>query len=453
MQTKRILLGLALLACCTTAALAQVTANDSISGPPQGPPPGGFGGGPGDPPPGPPPGGFGGGPGGGGPGNHLQEGAASPTGYSQTEGTNAVEGKTYTSTNSDENAVQVKGGTFTMTNCTIEKFEGNTQDSDGSSFCGTNSAVYAAGEGTVINMKGGTIKSKVSGVNGIMAYNSGTINVSDVTITSESSLSRGLHATGGGIINAKNLNITTQGTSCSVIATDRGGGTVTVEGGNYTTSGYNSAVAYSTGNITVTGATGLSTQGEAGVIEGSNFLTFNDCNLTSGSSLRGIMILQSGSGDAEGFEGVVDVNRGKLTLTGENTPLVEVPTNTTGTVTLKDVELTVPSGVLMVVNYNKQWQTKGGTGNLILATDKKAATYEGDVKADEYSTATVKVNANVTWKGAFDNANAAKSTSATICGMWVLTADSHVDSIVIEKGGKIDKNGFNLDCNSIQDNN
>lgn len=41
--------------------------------------------------------------------------------------------------------------------------------------------------------------------------------------------------TGGGNMNAYNLTINISGTSLAAIRTDRGGGTVTVEGGTYTT--------------------------------------------------------------------------------------------------------------------------------------------------------------------------------------------------------------------------
>lgn len=43
--------------------------------------------------------------------------------------------------------------------------------------------------------------------------------------------------TGGGNMNAYNLTINISGTSLAAIRTDRGGGTVTVEGGTYTTNG------------------------------------------------------------------------------------------------------------------------------------------------------------------------------------------------------------------------
>ena len=375
-------------------------------------------------------------------------GSTSETGYSQSSGTNSATGETYTSTNSDENAVQITGGSFTMTDCTVLKSAGDTSDSDNSSFYGTNAAVYCGGSSSVLNISGGSVTTSAAGANAIFAYDYGTINVSDLTINTSSNLSRGIHATGGGIINASNLNVTTAKTNCSVIATDRGGGTVTVTGGTYVTTGDDSAVTYSTGTITATDIVGSSSKGEMSVIEGDNSITLNSCDMTSGSSSRGMMILQSGSGDSEGYNGSITVNGGSLSMTSSSAPLLEVPTYITATLTLKDVTLSVPSNLLMYVNYNTQWTSYGGTGILNLTTDS-TWTYTGEVYADSYSTAIVNVGTGVTWNGSINNDNAAQSASVTVEGIWNLTADSSVDELSIGDEAAVYTNGFTLSYNSL----
>jgi len=391
----------------------------------------------------------------GGGGSTTTMGGTSSTGYSQSSGTNEVTSQTYTSTGSDENAVQVTGGTFTMNTCTVTKTGSDTQDEDGSSFYGINSAVYVGGSSAIVNMNGGTITTSTKGANGGFAYNGGTLNISDVTIRNTSNLSRGIHATGGGIINASNLDITTAGSNSSVVATDRGGGTVTVTGGSYVTTGTDCAVLYSTGTITATGITGSSSQGEIGVIEGDNSINIYDSEITSGASTRGLMILQSGSGDSEGYNGYITVDNSTLTLTDSDAPLCEVPTSMTGTLSLTDVTLTVPSGVLMYVDYNTRWSTYGGTGNLILDTDDEW-TYTGDVKADQYGNITVTVNCGVTWNGAMDPDNTAASSAVTVSScdgneaVWSLTGDSYVD--VLTNNGIIYTNGYNLTYGTLSGN-
>ena len=376
-------------------------------------------------------------------------GSASSTGYAQSSGDSIISGQTYTSTNTDENAVQITGGTCTMTNCIIQKLSGDTSDSDGSSFYGINSAVYCAGEGTTLHISGGTITTSATGSNGIMAYNYGTINATNIVINTSSNLSRGIHATEGGIINANNLTITTTKTNCSVIATDRGGGTITVNGGTYNTTGDDSAITYSTGTITVNDAEGSSTQGEIAIIEGNNEITLNNCTMTSGSSERAMMILQSGSGDSQGYNGTITINGGTMTLTNPNTPLLEVPTYITATLTLKDVTLNIPSNQLMYVDYNTRWNTYGGTGILILSTDS-TCTYTGDVRADTHSTAQVTVNKGATWNGACNTENTAKNTSVTVKGAWNLTADSYTNNLTIDDNGHINTNGYALNYDTLE---
>lgn len=367
-------------------------------------------------------------------------------------GTVTLTGETLSTSTSDYNVVQVTDGTLTLENCTISKTgDTNSTDGDATSFYGINSAVYAKGLNTtsVITMNGGSITTNAKGSNAVFAWRGATINVNDITIVNQKSVSRGLHATYEGIINATNVNITTQSETSSTIATDRGGGTVTVTGGSATAQGNNSAVLYSTGTITANDLTGVSEQGEIAVVEGDNYVYINDCDMTSGSSKRGLMMLQSGSGDASGDNAAIIVTSSSLTVTGSSVPLCEVPTLNVGTLTLTDVTLDVASGILMYVDYNTQWSTHGGTGNLILSTTEDYWTYEGTVDADSYSNVTVTVNDNVSWTGAMDTDNDALSSTVTVNSgaEWVLSANSYVDELV--NNGTICTNGYTLNYGSL----
>lgn len=367
----------------------------------------------------------------------------------------SLSNETISTTTSDYNVVQVTSGNLTLNNCTITKSgDTNSNDGDATSFYGINSAVYAKGLNatSVITINGGTITTNSQGSNAVFAWRGATINVNDVTIVNQKSVSRGLHATYEGIINATNVNITTQSETSSTIATDRGGGTVTVTGGSATAQGNNSAVLYSTGTITANDLTGISEQGEIAVVEGDNYVYINDCDMTSGSSKRALMMLQSGSGDASGDNAAITITSSTLTVTGSSTPLCEVPTKNVGTLTLTDVTLSIASGELMYVDYNTQWTTHGGTGNLILQTTQSSWSYTGNVDADSYSNSTVTVGNNVIWNGTNDNDNDALSSAVTVNsnGTWNLTADAYVDVLV--NNGEINKCGYNLTYGSLSGN-
>ncbi len=364
--------------------------------------------------------------------------------YTLADGTTVTKSsETLSTTTSDYNVVQVTKGTLNLTDCTVTK-EGDYSSSysgDDTSFYGTNSAVYASGSSAFINMSGGSITTNAKGANAVFATDGATISVSDVTIDNSKSVSRGLHCTGGGIINATNVNITTRSETSSTIATDRGGGFVTVEGGTITAKGSKSSVIYSTGTITVDGITGLSEKGPMATVEGANSVIIKNSEMTSNAEARGILLHQSNSGDAEGTQPYCTVSNSSLTTTNSSAPLCFV-TNVTGTVTLTDVTLSVASGKLMSVEYYKRGENS--TGHLILNTTQDSWTYEGDVDADEVNNVAVTVGDNVIWNGAVDADNDAQSSKVTIesGGVWNLTANTSLTTLV--NNGTINKNGYTL---------
>ena len=343
--------------------------------------------------------------------------------------------------------VQVTKGTLNLTNCTVTKTGdySSSYSGDDTSFYGTNSAVYASGTGAEINMEGGIVSTNAKGANAVFATNGATINVADITIDNQKSVSRGLHCTGGGIINATNVNITTRSETSSTVATDRGGGTVTVHGGTITAKGSKSSVLYSTGTISVDGITGLSEKGPMAAVEGANTVIIENSQMTSSSDARGILLHQSNSGDAEGTKPVCTVTNSTLTTTDSSAPLCFV-TNVTATLTLTDVTLNVASGKLMSVEYYKRGE--GSTGHLVLQTTKDSWTYTGSVDADNVNNAAVTVGENVTWNGAMDSDNNAVSTAVTVesGAVWNLTGNCYVTTLT--NNGTINTNGYTLTTTS-----
>lgn len=356
-------------------------------------------------------------------------------------------GEALTTSSSDYNVVQVTNGTLTMTDCTVTKTGdySSSYSGDDTSFYGTNSAVYASGSGATVNMTGGTVTTDAKGANAVFATNGATINVSGITIDNTKSVSRGLHCTGGGIINATNVNITTRSETSSTVATDRGGGTVTVRGGTITAKGNKSAVLYSTGTISVDGIRGLSEKGPIATVEGANTVIIENSTMQSDAEARGILLHQSNSGDAEGTKPVCYITNSTLTTTNNSAPLAFV-TNVTGTLTLTDVTLSVASNKLMTVEYYKRGENS--TGHLVLKTTKNSWAYTGDVDADTKNSLAVTVGANVTWNGAADADNNAKSAIVTIesGAVWNLTGNSYVS--ILTNNGTINKNGYTLTVGS-----
>ena len=347
--------------------------------------------------------------------------------YTHSSGTATITDN-YSSSTQYYNVIQCTGGTLTMNGCAITK-TGDGSQGDNSSFYGNNSSIYAgaassssyqsttAASGAKIVIKNVTVNSSSKGANAVIATNGATVEIDGITIVNNDAVSRGLHATYGGIITASNVDITTNEATSSTIATDRGGGTVTVNGGTATANGSKSAVIYSTGVMSATDLIGKSASGEIAVIEGDNSIAMTNCTMTSGSSERGLLMMQSGSGDASGVNPVMTITGTSLTMTDSSAPLLEVATCVTATCTLDNCTVTVPSGILMYVMADSQWSTSGAVGNLILSNGE----YSGIVKYDTGYTANVTVN-----EGA----------------VWNLTANTTISTLV--NNGTINCNGYTL---------
>ena len=351
--------------------------------------------------------------------------------YTHPSGTTTIT-DSYSSSTQYYNVIQCTGGTLTMNGCTITK-TGDGSQGDNSSFYGNNSSIYCgaasssnyqsttAASGAKIVIKNVTVNSSSKGANAVIATNGASVEIDGITIVNNYAVSRGLHATYGGIITASNVDITTNEATSSTIATDRGGGTVTVSGGTATANGSKSAVIYSTGTMSATDLVGKSAKGEIAVIEGDNSIAMTNCTMTSGSSERGLLMMQSGSGDASGVNPVMTITGTSLTMTDSSAPLLEVATCVTATCTLDNCTVTVPSGILMSVMADSQWSTSGAVGNLILSN----GTYSGTVKYDTGYTANVTVN-----EGA----------------VWNLTANTSIGALV--NNGTVNRNGYTLTTTS-----
>ena len=71
------------------------------------------------------------------------------------------------------------------------------------------------------------------------------------TATTNTDNSGGIQTTGGATTNASDLTVETSGNSAAAIRSDRGGGTVNVDGDSYTSNGYNSPAVDNNAIVTI----------------------------------------------------------------------------------------------------------------------------------------------------------------------------------------------------------
>ena len=398
-----------------------------------------------DGPPPPPPGGFGndnnvGGPGGGmggaqngmpqpPPDGGREQNIATSGTYSQDGGNVTKSGQTIESTTANVSAIKVyNGGVFNLSNSTINKLGGDSTAVQNSDFRGLNAAVLAETK-AVINISGGTITTNASGANAAFATGkSSTINLSNLKIvTKGKGSSRGLDATFGGTVTAKNVDISTVGIHSAALATDRGEGNITLDGGTVITTGQDSPPIYSTGNIKVSNAKLNGVGSEGAVIEGKNSITLTNSTLQAHKKC-GVMLYQSFSGDAGVGTSVFTMKNGSLSA--EVGPLFYC-TNTKTKVVLMGAELTAKSGIFMDAAAGR-WGQQGRNGSDVGLTAVNQ-TISGDITCDKISSITIGLNSS-TLQAAVNSKQTARAIYLTLdkTSIWQVTGNSYITNLTDE---------------------
>jgi hypothetical protein len=372
----------------------------------------------------------------------------------------------YTSDKEDENAISVSGNIdVSISNITVDK-TGNSNGGDNTSFYGTNSAIIAKNGANLI-LKNITVTTNADGANGVFSYggsattnnssSDGTIiTISDSKITTTKDNSGGIMTTGGGTTYATNLTVKTSGISSAAIRSDRGGGTVVVDSGTYTTTGAGSPTIYSTADISVSNATLTSSTAEGIVIEGKNSVSIDSCTLTdSNTKLNGqsttyknIFLYQSMSGDAASGTAIFTSKNSNIITNNGDTLYV---TNTESTINLENNTIinNDSSGNFLRIQKDS-WGNSGSNGGIVtLNLTKQNVT--GNIVVDSISELTINMSSNSTYKGIINGDNTAKSISITLdkTSSITLTGDSYITELNNKdsSNSNINFNGYKLYVN------
>lgn len=350
---------------------------------------------------------------------------------------------TFSSTGTDENAIHVSSGNVVLHNPTVTRDSSESTGGDNASFYGVGAAVLTTGGTSYID--GGSITTTANGAAGVFAYGDGTTYVGNTTISTSGDTAGGIHVAGGGKLYAYNLNVTTQGESSAAIRSDRGGGTMVVDGGSYTTNGIGSPAVYVTADVTVANADLTANNSEGVCIEGLNTLRLFNSNLTSSmqdlsqnDSTWSVILYQSMSGDSEVgsssfymVDGSLDSKNGGLFYT----------TNTESNFYLENVKITQSDDAeyfLRVSGNNNQrgWGTSGSNGadTNFTANDQEMT---GDVIWDSISKLDFYMeNGSVLTGAVVDDETYAGNGGSGYANMyidsgsaWIVTGDSTVTNL------------------------
>ena len=368
----------------------------------------------------------------------------------------------YSSTGDDENALRVTNAKVTLTGIKVDKTAGASSNPEDGDFYGMNAGLLAT-DGATVTIKDATVNTSAQNGNGIFSYGQGTtVNVADTKITTTADNSGGIQTTGGATMNATNLTVETAGNSAAAVRSDRGGGTVVVDGGTYTSKGYNSPAIYSTANITAKNGTFTAQNSEALVIEGQNSITLENATVegnmsdTKGSSsdtnVHNVMIYQSMSGDAEVGKATFTMTDGNLI--SNNGDLIYV-TNTHADINLTNVtikNLDTEGRLLAVLGNDAShgWGTAGANGAKVTMTTQNQ-TLEGAIEVDTISTLNLALGKGTDFTGTIkivDNADGGTAVvdNAVVTveegATWNLTGDVTLTSLTNK--GTINFNGHTI---------
>ena len=366
----------------------------------------------------------------------------------------AISDETIESTGTDENALLVTGGTVTVDNATVTRASDDSTGGDASSFYGVGAAILATG-GT-LTVSNSEITTDANGGAGVFAYGDAVVTVSDTTISTSKDTSGGVHVAGGGTLYANNLTVTTEGASSAAVRSDRGGGTLVVDGGSYTASGSGSPAVYVTADVTLSNAALTATGSEALCLEGLNSVSLTDCDLTGdmpdqdqNDTTWTVILYQSMSVDSEVGKGTFTMEGGSLTSLNGG---LFYTTNTESEFSLRNVTLTAADDSEFLLrctgNANQRgWGQTGANGADCTFTAAEQ-TMDGDVIWDSISNLGLNLTEGSVLTGAIlDDESCAGEGGDGACALtidatskWIVTGDSVLTTLSCD-GEIVDADG------------
>ena len=366
-----------------------------------------------------------------------------------------VSNETIESTGTDENAALISSdASVTLDNDTITRTSEDSKGGDNSSFYGVGAAVLAT-DGTAY-VKDGSVTTDAAGGAGLFAYGDGTVYASGTIVKTTQDTSGGVHVAGGGTLYGWDLDVETNGESSAAIRSDRGGGTMVIDGGNYVSNGVGSPAVYSTADIAVSNATLTANGSEAICIEGLNSIHLYDCDLTGNMSdldqndnTWTVILYQSMSGDSEVGNSTFQMDGGSLT--SENGG-VFYTTNTESTITLNNVDINYNDDneffLQCTGNTNQRGWGQSGVNGADCHFTGISQDMQGDVIWDSISDLDFYLTEGSSLTGAVvDDESYAGEGGEGYCNVyvsadstWTVTGDSTVSSLENE-GTIVDSNG------------
>lgn len=349
------------------------------------------------------------------------------------------QGEEYTSESADENALRIIAAKVGLRSVRVEKSDGGSTSTAASNYYGRNAALLVTG-GAQVTLSKGVVNSSASDSCGVFGHGSGTsLRLNDTTITTTGERGTGLQTSGGACANASNMTITTSGTSAPVLRTESG--SLNVEGGTYTSGGYDAPVIDAAGEVVVQNAELTANNSEAIVVSDAGSLSLENCDV---------------SGNRNSMEEEKEPYTVKIGGQSSPAPKSISFAMSDGSLISRNGDVFYIEGADCELELNRIDLLNMGGGALLRVASKgerqetavhlkaKQQTLSGNLMVDSDSTLQLELTGTSLLSGAIvrsddEAGNGYISVKIDQSSTWVLTGDSTVDSL--DNKGTIQYNG------------
>lgn len=363
-----------------------------------------------------------------------------------------LEGESVESTGVDESAVAVldSHASVLVADSTIERRSPSSTGGLLASTYGVGSALLAApGQLSVARC---AVSTNAAGGSGLFALGKSEAFIADSSIATQQSFSGGLVAVEGASLCAWDTDVRTEGESSPAASVGSKGGTMVLQGGTLLSSGQDSPVLSSKGDLTALDVSLSASKSCAVAIEGKNTVRLYDCRVSSNphsdpadDCLYNVVLYQGSRIDASTGRTTFQMTGGRLSTRDGGLFYV---TNTQATIVLQSVEFSQPNDSPFFLRCSgnaggRDWGTPGNNGSVCSLTGINQV-MEGDILWDSLSQVTVYLTEGSRLVGAVrkDDSFAGNPTAAMAKGQanliidkrssWTVTGDSVLSSLSCE---------------------
>jgi hypothetical protein len=352
-----------------------------------------------------------------------------PLPVEELRGVETVSGETktlydgYAAAQADQNALLLRNGAnVTVSHSNLSKL-GNSTSLKGSRLNGQNAVVDAVN--STASLEGCVLHAQANGAAAIFAAGSqANVTVHNSNIRTDGEWCPGLASAQEGKITANNVNVGTAGTHSAAVSAAGGKAAVTVTQSTLSTSGTDSPVVYSGGDVSVSEVRGGAGNSNIVVVEGRNVARLEYADFTGGGSEGVLLYRQLHTAPAADSYSRFSAKHSTLRHIGYG-PMFYV-TNTRARVYLEMTGLQYEGDVLAKV-AGGEWGKQGenGASAEFIANQQPLS---GTITVDNLSSAEVKLENESHWNGTINADKKAQRTAVSLDAKstWSLTGDAYV---------------------------